>query len=115
MGIGERIRNRRLELKMSQDELAQKLGYKSRSSINKIENAASGLPQPKIMAIAAALQTTPAYIMGWEETQKKADTISDVVLKMKTNPEFLSLVEKLVVLDSSQISSVDHLISAFLK
>lgn len=49
------------------------------------------------------------------ETQKKADTISDAVLKMKTNPEFLSLIEKLVALDSSQIRSVDGMISAFLK
>ena len=47
--------------------------------------------------------------------QKKADTISDAVLKMKTNPEFLSLVEKLIDLDSSQIRSVDSMISAFVK
>ena len=52
---------------MSQDELAGLLGYKSRSSVNKIERDASGLPQNKIVAIAKALQTTPAYIMGWEE------------------------------------------------
>ena len=37
MTIGERIKLRREELQMTQEELAQKLGYKSRSSINKIE------------------------------------------------------------------------------
>ena len=36
-GIGQRIRKRREELNMSQDELARLMGYKSRSSINKIE------------------------------------------------------------------------------
>ena len=71
MNIGERIKHRRMELGMSQDELAQKLGYKSRSSINKIEHEASGLPQPKIMAIAMALDTTPGYIMGWDEEEDK--------------------------------------------
>ena len=70
MKIGERIRYRREELEMSQDELARRLGYKSRSSINKIENDASGLPQTKVVAIASALHTTPAYIMGWVEEEK---------------------------------------------
>ena len=67
MKIGDRIRDCRIKLGYSQDELAKKLGYKSRSSINKIERDASGLPQTKIAAIAAALNTTPGYIMGWEE------------------------------------------------
>ncbi|WP_251616982.1 LexA family protein [Senimuribacter intestinalis] len=67
MTIGERIRVRREALKMSQEELALKLGYKSRSSINKIEKDGRELRQNKIVAIASALNTTPAYIMGWEE------------------------------------------------
>lgn len=67
MTIGERIKYRREELKMSQEELAHKLGYKSRSSINKIELGANNLTQSKIKAIADALDTTPSYIMGWDE------------------------------------------------
>ncbi len=58
---------------MSQDELARRLGYKSRSSITKIEKDASGLPQTKIVAIANALHTTPAYIMGWDEENSSTD------------------------------------------
>ena len=65
--IGSRIRNRREELGLSQDELGKRLGYKSRSSINKIELDQRNLTQSKIKAIADALDTTPAYIMGWEE------------------------------------------------
>ena len=37
MTVGDRIRARRTELGMTQEELAKKAGYKSRSSINKIE------------------------------------------------------------------------------
>lgn len=44
MSIGERIRQRRENLQMSQDELAQLLGYKSRSSVAKIEKDGRGLP-----------------------------------------------------------------------
>ena len=67
MDIGERIKLRREELNLSQDELAKKVGYKSRSSINKIEQDGRGLPQKKIVAFAKALDTTPAYLMGWTE------------------------------------------------
>lgn len=66
MSIGERIKTRREELGMSQEDLAHKLGYKNRSSINKIELDKQNLRQTKIKAIADALDTTPAYIMGWE-------------------------------------------------
>ena len=65
--VGDRIREKRESLGMSQEELAKKLGYKSRSSINKIEADARNLTQSKIKSIADALQTTPSYIMGWEE------------------------------------------------
>lgn len=64
MEIGQIIKRRREELGISQEELALKAGYKSRSSINKIEVDGRGLPQSKIIAIANALRTTPAYLMG---------------------------------------------------
>lgn len=67
MTIGERIKKRRQELKMSQEELALKVGYKSRTSINKIELNERQITQQKIKAIADALETTPAYIMGWSD------------------------------------------------
>lgn len=66
MEIGDRIKLRREELMMSQEELAKKVGYKSRSSVNKIEIDGRGLPQNKIIAFAKALETTPSYLMGWE-------------------------------------------------
>lgn len=73
--VGERIRIKREQLDMTQDELAQLTGYKSRSSINKIEKGGNDLPQSKIVAFAKALNTTPAYLMGWED-DKPADTLT---------------------------------------
>ena len=64
MNIGARIKKRREELNMSQEELAKLANYKSRSSINKIERDGRGLPQEKIEAIAKALGVTPSYLMG---------------------------------------------------
>ena len=53
MTIGERIKRKRIELNMSQDELAKKVGYKSRSSIQKIEYARN-LPLPKVEKMAVS-------------------------------------------------------------
>jgi transcriptional regulator with XRE-family HTH domain len=52
---------------MSQEELAHKIGYKHKSSINKIELGIQGLTQSKIKMIADALLTTPSDIMGWTD------------------------------------------------
>lgn len=68
--IGERIKKRREELNMTQAELARILGYKSRTSVYKMELDERGLPQKKIKQLAEALHTTPEYIMGWEEKPK---------------------------------------------
>lgn len=65
--IGARIKSKREELSLSQAELAKRIGYTSPTSIAKIEAGKVDLPQSKIIAFAEALDTTPAYLMGWEE------------------------------------------------
>lgn len=66
MEIYKRIKIRREELGMSQEELAKKLGYKSRSSINKIETGENDIPQSKISSFAKALLVTEAWLMGFD-------------------------------------------------
>lgn len=90
MDIGNRIKQRRELLGMSQEDLAHKVGYKSRSSINKIETDGRGLPQSKIIAFAKALETTPAYLMGWEEIDSHfsgKEASQEVNDKLKKNIE----------------------------
>lgn len=67
MNEGLRIKARREELNLSQEELAKKTGYKSRSSINKIELGHQLLTQRKIKAFADALEVSVNYILGIEE------------------------------------------------
>lgn len=67
MTLYDRIRTRREQLNMSQEELAKKLGYKSRSTIAKIESGENDITQSKIVAFAKALGVKPGYLMGWEE------------------------------------------------
>lgn len=83
MSIGQRIKSRREELGMSQEDLAHRIGYKSKSSINKIELDIQQLRQSKIKQIADALETTTDYIMGWSEKKndepKEKHDITDLI------------------------------------
>lgn len=111
MKIGDRIKYRREELNLSQDELAKRLGYKSRSSINKIENDASGLPQHKIAAIAKALLTTPSYIMGWEtEVEEKPVETAGLHARILTDNELMESIKEYYELSASSQKMVRDLI-----
>lgn len=67
--VGKRIRERREFLRLSQEELAQLTGYKSKSAISRIESEndlnSRKLKFKKIKTFAKVLNTTPEYLMGW--------------------------------------------------
>ena len=67
MTFGERVKERRIELGWTQEELAEKMGYKSKSSINKIELGINDVTQSKIIKFAEVMNTSVEYLMGWDE------------------------------------------------
>lgn len=93
--IFRRIKSRREELGMSQEELAQKVGYKSRSSIQKIEKGENDISQSKVKALAEALNTTPEYLMGWTLTKDKEETLLLTAYR-KLNSESKKVVMKVI-------------------
>ena len=66
MDLADKVRKRRIELGLSQEELAFEMGYKSRTSINKIEGGRP-VTQKIIYRLAQALNVSPAYLMGWTD------------------------------------------------
>ena len=73
MKIGERIKQRREELGIGQTQLAAMIGS-SKQNLYKYENSIiTNIPADKVEAIAAALHTTPAYLMGWSDSPLPAD------------------------------------------
>ena len=74
MTIGDRVKLLRQKKKMTQLELAEKLGYKSKSSVAHIENGRD-IPRSMVVTLADILDTTPAYLMGWEDG-KPADALT---------------------------------------
>lgn len=82
MTIGQKIKELRNQLNMSVDDLAAKLG-KNRATIYRYERGdIENLPLDVLEPLANALETTPGYLMGWEETPKKKElsTIDDVTM-----------------------------------
>lgn len=61
------IKNRRIELNMTQTELAQKVGYADKGMISRVENGKVDLSQSQIVKFAKALDIDPGVLMGWNE------------------------------------------------
>lgn len=64
---GELVKQHRERLGLTQEELAEKIGYKHKTSINKIELGEAGIPRQKIPRFAQVLGLSPAEVAGWSE------------------------------------------------
>jgi transcriptional regulator with XRE-family HTH domain len=115
MNIGEKIKQRRMQLGWSQRDLAYKMGYTNNSTIVKIEQGKVDVSQTKIVQFAEVLGVSIAYLMDWEEEEEKNDFIAEAVLKMRTDTTFMSVVEKLYKLDSEKLESINQMLNTLFK
>lgn len=75
MEMGERIKERRLSLRMTQEDLANKLGLQ-KSAIAKYENGrVENIKRSVIIEMSKILRCSPAYLMGWDSSED--DSTSD--------------------------------------
>ena len=80
MSAGENIRKRRLELRMSQQELADAMGYKTRSTIAKIESGENDVTQSKLRRFAQVMDTTVEYLLtGGVAMMDAAPVSADII------------------------------------
>ena len=70
MTTGQKVRKLRNFVGLTQEELAHKLGYKSKTSIAHIEQGRDH-SITILVKLAKMLNTTPAYLMGWERDPEK--------------------------------------------
>lgn len=69
MSIGDRIKNRRKEIGMSAETLGEKIG-KAKTTIYRYESGdIMKVPSTILESIAQALNVTPAYLMGWDDSK----------------------------------------------
>lgn len=99
MTKGERIKARREALGLSVGELAARLN-KNRATIYRYENGdIEDMPITVLEPLAKALNTTPAYIMGWEEEPLDFESLLNALNQARSrpdSPEIAEAVEKLI-------------------
>lgn len=83
--IGDRIKNRRIELNMTQQELADKTSFKTKGSISRIENNLRDLNPDQIVEFAKVLNTNPSYLLGWHDEQLAINVLLTMIDKLDRN------------------------------
>lgn len=97
LDLYKNIKKRRLELGMSQSELAKRAGYTDRSSIAKIESGKIDLTQTKIREIADALRIPPGDLMGWDGIDRGSDISKEDFELLELYHKLESHEQKLIV------------------
>lgn len=96
--IGEKIKQRRLELGWSQQELADRMGYTSKSTITRIEKGINDVAQKNIEKFAKVLNVSIAYLMDWDEEETAVDSLTQKHLEnyAHLNQEWKDLIDELI-------------------
>ena len=98
--MAKRIKDLRLEKGLTLEQVGNLVGV-GKSTVRKWETGMiANMKRDKIASLAQALGTTPAYLMGWEETTNNEQN------------KLISLIEQLTDEETEELSNfVDYLIS----
>ena len=100
MSVGQRIKERRKQLGMSAETLAELIGV-SPTTIYRYESGdIEKVDVAKMIPLADALKTTPGNLMGWEDTQEKLHDIGQQLTAPARSKKWRILSEGLAEMDS---------------
>lgn len=116
MTKGERIKLLREKANMTQEELAKLLNTTKQTIYKYEQSVVTNIPSDRVERIAEVLNSTPAYIMGWEankpETSKKIDATTDVLIRMETDKQYSELVLTLYKMDNDRLLAVKAMLDS---
>lgn len=105
MTVADKVKQLREQLKMSQAELAHKMGLKSRSSITRIEKSGDNITLKDVERLSKALGCSPLYLMGWDNHSEKPLSKEDaqfILLYRQLSDEQKKLVDNMLTVFSSK-------------
>ena len=118
MNIGEKIKAARVRKGMTQEELGNALGVQ-KSAIAKYEKGrVVNIKRSTLKKISDVLGIAPSELIFesyMEEEQKKNDIQADIILRMRTDTEFMSAVESLYNLDKDKLHSINQMLNTLFK
>lgn len=107
--IGARIKARRQELKMTQRDLAARMGYKDHTTITRTEAGKVDLPQSRVAQFAEVLGVTPGYLLGWDQ---EPEDLADVAARVLLDQDLLRMVEQYLQLSEADQYTVRLVVSS---
>lgn len=111
LSIGKRIEHFREQKGLTQQELADKMGYKSKSTISKIEQRKSDINTSTAMKFAKALDLDITDLLGFNNSTNQ-DIIIDFINK---NPEYHIVVEKIMDVKPEDIHLLVEILDRFIE
>lgn len=91
MTVADRIRQRRRDLELSQEDLAKRAGYTDKTSISKFENSGNDISMKQINRLAAALNCSSVYLMGWASDPKSTE--ADPIIVRVGQPKSVTIID----------------------
>ena len=111
--FGRRVREFRLQKRLSQQELADRVGYKGKDMISRIESGQTNIPMPKAIEIANALGVKVSDLTGsWKYVEPDRTLPQGGFHGGGVRPDIIPVVEELKELDPSDIARVKAYILA---
>ena len=118
MLVGEKIRNARLNRRMTQEELGNAIGVQ-KSAIAKYEKGrVVNIKRSTLKKLSDVLGIAPSELIFDEymkEEQKKNDIQADIILRMRTDTDFMTAVETLYNLEKDKLQSINQMLNTFIK
>lgn len=118
MNVGEKIRIARTNKGMTQEELGKALGVQ-KSAIAKYEKGrVVNIKRTTLKAMSDILGIAPSELIFesyMEEEQKKNDIQADIILRMRTDTDFMAVVETLYNLEKDKLQSINQMLNTLIK
>jgi repressor LexA len=102
--VGDRIKEQRELIKMSQVELAEKMGVSKQTLYKYENNVVTNIPSDKIQIVAQILDISPSYLMGWENNLSTDN--ADIIPDLMSDKELLDSVKKLIKLNKEHQQTI---------
>ena len=112
MTVGDRIKNRRIELGLTQEDLALRMGYKGKSSVCAAESCGDNVTTTKVKKFAAALGVSDRYLMGWEDD---TEVLMDVTTGSEKTKKAVELYDRVMSLPPADQTALLTLLESLQK
>lgn len=113
--VADRIKELRISLELSQEELAERAGYSDKSAISKLEHAGNEITTKQLRRVAKAMGVSVAYLMGWSEENTLAPEEKERVFNQDLSPKEHRIINDYRNLSNKDREMIDRMLAYAIK